>query len=66
MMFANSSMIGDTTIGDNVIVSAGTQIVNDNVPSNCIVFGQSPNLVIKNKTEEDIKKYSQHIWRWEI
>lgn len=66
MMFANSSIIGNTTIGDNVIISAGTQIVNDSVPSNCIVFGQSPNLVIKNKTEEDIKKYSQHIWRWEI
>lgn len=50
MMFANSSVIGDTIIGDNVVISAGTQIVNDNVPSNCIVFGQSPNLVIKNKT----------------
>jgi len=46
-MYANSSIIGRATVGDNVIVGAGTMIKNEDVPSNCMVFGQSPNLVIK-------------------
>ena len=44
----------------------GTQAINDSIPNNCIVFGKSPNLVIKQKSEDEIKKYTQHIWGWEI
>lgn len=66
ILFANATVIGESIIGDNVVVSAGTQIVNDTVSNNCIVFGKSPDLVVKQKSEEEIKQYTQHIWGWEI
>lgn len=65
ILFANATVIGESVIGDNVVVSAGAQIINDIVPNNCIVFGKSPNLVVKPKSEDEIKKYTQHIWGWE-
>ena len=65
IMFANSMVLGDSTIGNNVVISAGTQIINDVVPDNCLVFGKSPNLVVKENNEWEIKKYTQHIWGWE-
>lgn len=46
-MFSNSKIIGDSTIGDNVWVSANTYIKDTNIPSNSMVFGQSPTLIIK-------------------
>lgn len=39
------TIIGDITIGDNVIVGAGSVVTKD-VPSNCIVAG-NPAKVIK-------------------
>ncbi len=64
MLYANATVIGDTHIGNNVVVSANTFIINEFIPDNCIVFGKTPNLIIKEKTEEEIKKYTNHIWRW--
>lgn len=46
-MFSNSKIIGDSTIGDNVWVAANTYIKDTNIPSNSMVFGQSPTLIIK-------------------
>ena len=66
IMYANSTVLGNSLIGNNVVVSAGTQIVNDSIPDNSIVFGKSPDLIIKQKTEKEIKQYTQHIWGWEI
>lgn len=49
-LLAKSSVYGNTEIGDNVIVSAGTIVINEKIPSNCIVIGQSPKLyVLPNK-----------------
>lgn len=48
-MCANSSIIGDCNIGDNVIIGANSGVKDENVPDNCIVFGYSPNLTIKQK-----------------
>ncbi len=64
ILFANSTVLGDTHIGNNVVVSAESYIINEDIPDNCIVFGQSPNLVIKSKTEDEIKSYTKHIWGW--
>ena len=64
IMFANSTILGDTHIGNNVVVSAGTYLINEQVPDNCIVFGKSPNIVMKLKTETEIKSYTKHIWGW--
>lgn len=46
-MYANSSVLGKCDIGDNVQIGAGCIVKNQDVPSNSIVFGQSPNLIIK-------------------
>ena len=50
---ANSSILGDCKIGNNVTIGAGTMVKNQDIPSDCVVFGMSPNLIIKplNKTE---------------
>lgn len=48
-MCAFSSIIGNSRIGNNVTLGAGTLIKDENIPSDCLVFGQSPNLIIKRK-----------------
>lgn len=51
-MFANSSILGKCNVGDNVKIGAGTLIKNENIPSGSIVFGQSPQLIIKKQKYE--------------
>lgn len=63
VLYANSTVLGNTKIGDNVIVAANTYLINEDIPSNCIVFGTSPNIVIKVKSEEEIIKLTEHIWK---
>lgn len=48
-MYANSSILGCSHIGKNVLLGAGVLIKNQDVPDNSLVFGQSPNLIIKTK-----------------
>lgn len=48
-MYANSSILGECHIGRNVQIGAGALVKNQDVPDNSIVFGQSPNLIIKTK-----------------
>lgn len=64
ILFANASILGNCKIGNNVVIAADTTVVNENVPDNCIVFGKSPYLTVKEKTEQEIKKYTEHIWGW--
>ena len=46
-MLAHSMVFGNSVIGNNVIVSAGTTIINEEIPDNCIVSGTSPNLIFQ-------------------
>jgi serine O-acetyltransferase len=48
-MYSNSKIIGKSTIGNNVIISANTFIKDQDIGSDVIVFGASPNLVMKVK-----------------
>lgn len=48
-MCANSSILGNCHIGDNVTIGAYACVKDQDVPANSIVFGQSPNLIIKPK-----------------
>lgn len=48
-MYSNSKIIGKSTIGNNVIISANTFIKDQDIGSDVIVFGASPNLVMKAK-----------------
>ena len=57
-LFANATVIGDTSIGNNVFVSSGALIKDESIPGNTIVFGQSPNLVLKSRPPEYFYKAS--------
>ncbi|MEG2341180.1 MAG: transferase [Odoribacter sp.] len=48
-MSANSSIIGNCHVGDRVILGAGCLIKDEDILADVIVFGQSPNLIIKRK-----------------
>jgi serine O-acetyltransferase len=57
MLFTHAVVVGDCKIGKNVIISAKTYIKETDIPNNCIVFGQSPNLIIKPKSEEYMRNF---------
>lgn len=48
-MYANSTILGKCNVGSNVDIGAGAVVKNQDIPNNSIVFGESPNLIIKNK-----------------
>ena len=48
-MFSNSSILGSSHIGNNVDLGAGAIVKNQDIPDDSIVFGESPNLIIKTK-----------------
>ncbi len=57
ILYSGVTVIGKSKIGDNVVLSANTYVKDENIPSNTIVFGASPNLVFKeNKSINSIFK----------
>lgn len=48
-MCANSSIIGNCVIGNNVTIGANSGIKDEDIPDNSLVFGHSPNLIIKRR-----------------
>ena len=46
-MYSNSSVLGNCHIGQGAQIGAGTIVKNQNVPAGSVVFGQSPNLIIR-------------------
>jgi serine O-acetyltransferase len=63
ILYSNATIIGNTRIGDNVVISTGTVIKDDIVPSNSLVFGQSPNLLIKPKDQKYINDILAGFWK---
>lgn len=53
-MYSNSKVLGKSHIGNNVIIGANTYIKDTDIPDNSIVFGQFPNLIIKQNKNIDI------------
>ncbi len=51
-MYSNSKIIGSSRIGNNVLISANTYVKNEIIPDNSIVFGQSPNIIIKERKDK--------------
>lgn len=49
-MTANTMILGNATIGNHVILGAGACVKDQDVPDNSLVFGSSPNLIIKNRS----------------
>ena len=48
LMLPNSSLLGETNIMGNVVLSNGAYVVDAGELSDCIVFGRSPSLTIKH------------------
>lgn len=63
ILYSNVTILGNTTIGDNVVISAGTLIKDEEIPSNCLVFGQSPNLIVKSKDDKYMNALISKFWR---
>jgi serine O-acetyltransferase len=47
IMYARSSVLGHSTIGNNVVLGANTFVLNTNVPDNSVVTGSFPDLKIR-------------------
>lgn len=50
-LYAGSKIIGNCHISNNVTLSADACVINENIPSHTIVFGQSKNLILKQEKE---------------
>lgn len=61
LLYANATVLGNTKIGNNVVVSANTYIINEVIPDNSIVFGRSPELIIKSN-EDYVMNLTKHLW----
>lgn len=62
-MLSGSKVLGNTIIGQNCVIAANTYIKDCTIPDNCIVFGSSPNLIIKQRTKEEMNRYFSDQWR---
>lgn len=65
ILYSNATVLGNTTVGNNVIVSTGTTIKDETIPSNCLVFGQTPNLVLREKDENYMNDIISKFWKKE-
>ena len=61
-LLANSSVLGGCKIGNYVTIGAGTMIKGEEIPDYSLVFGISPNLEIRVKTKDEMKKYYADKW----
>ncbi len=54
VMWGNSKIVGDCHIGNHVMFAANAYIKDMDIPDNSIVFGQFPNVIIKENEEDKI------------
>ncbi len=52
ILYANSKVLGDCTIGDNVCLAADATVISKNIPANKVVLGKSPSLKILPNTKD--------------
>ena len=53
-MWGDSKIIGNCHVGNHVMFGANSYIKDMDVPDNSIVFGQYPNVIIKENREDEI------------
>lgn len=58
-MHAGSKILGNSCIGDNVILAANACVLDTDIPSCSLVFGASPHLTIKQRDESHFLKAAQ-------
>lgn len=57
-MYSGSKILGNCNIGNNVIISANSYVLDQNIPSNSIYFGQPRDNAIKSVSTEYIMDHS--------
>jgi len=60
-MLSNSKVLGNSKIGNNVIIAANTYIKDTDIPDYSMVFGSSPNLIIKRYSVEEFNEYAKYL-----
>jgi CMP-N,N'-diacetyllegionaminic acid synthase len=55
-LHAGCTVVGNTHIGDNVEISAGAFVRDEEIPSNCLVFGQTPQLVVVPREYDEMRR----------
>ena len=63
VMYSNSKILGDSRIGNNVLIGANCYIKDMEIPDNVMVFGQYPNIVIKKGHNEKIHEVINQLFR---
>lgn len=61
-MLSDSKVIGDCEIGDNVIIAAGTYVKDADIPGDSLVFGASPNLIIKENRKAAVDTHAEGVF----
>ena len=63
------SVLGKAKYGDyffvyqgTTVIGANSYLINETIPDNCIVFGSSPEIVIKRRSQNEIISMTSHIW----
>ena len=51
-LFSGAKVLGSCVVGDDVDFAANSYVKDVDIPSGSIVFGESPNIVIKKKSNE--------------
>lgn len=51
-LFSGASVVGRCHIGNHVLISAGAYVKDQDVPDHSLVFGRSPNLIIKPSVKD--------------
>lgn len=62
IFYSNAKVLGNAHIGNNVIFSANTCVIDEDIPCNSIVYGATPNLIIKHDADK-IEQHMRIIWR---
>jgi serine O-acetyltransferase len=58
LMMPNSSLLGDTIVTRNVVLSNGAYVVDAGELSDCVVFGRSPSLTFKPLEDRRFREIS--------
>ena len=61
-MLSNSKVIGGCSIGNNVIIAANTYVKDQDVPDDSLVFGSSPNLIIKDNHKASVNAFAEGVF----
>lgn len=62
-ILSGAKIVGASHIGKNCIISANTYIKDTDIPDNSLVFGSSPNLIIKNQPKSYFESYFSNLFK---